>query len=373
MKLKTILSLALVIGIAAAVFYQGDDRQLSNPVSAQIGGGCGSFTAASYPCGNNETCGTGEYTSTAAFYNGPGINGQELRDVNCQGTSCGNVENVSTAYFNGYCCDQDNDGFEKTSCGGTDCNDDNYNINPGRPELCDSIDNNCNGQIDENCPTPTPEPTPTECPDNGDQWVCNQIHGQWHPFPECYCDEGSPIVIDINGDGFNLTSQENGVYFDLNGDGTVEHWSWTAGDSDEAWLALDRNGDGIINNGQELFGNFTPQPTPPAGTIPNGFLALADYDRTATGGNEDGRINRRDAVFSSLRLWQDTNHNGISEANELHTLPDLGLRRIDLDYRESRRTDEHGNRFKYRAKVRDAQDAQLGRWAWDVFLIRGTP
>jgi hypothetical protein len=116
---------------------------------------------------------------------------------------------------------------------------------------------------------------PVECP-QGYYYLCDQSSLQ--------CVKYSPIVIDVNGNGFNLTDGPSGVVFDLNGTNHRRLVAWTSTNSDDGWLALDRDNSGEIESGAELFGNATPQPNPPPGQLRNGFLALAEYDKLEAGG-----------------------------------------------------------------------------------------
>lgn len=190
--------------------------------------------------------------------------------------------------------------------------------------------------------------------------------GWWIPS-NCECLFDTPIIIDVARDGFNLTNPSEGVMFDLAATGNPRRHSWTVAGSDDAFLVLDRNNNGQIDNGTELFGNRTPQPI---STSPNGFIALAEYDQPQNGGNGNGRIDQNDSVYASLRLWQDVNHDGVSESSELHPLMSLGVVSIGFDYRESKRQDRNGNLFRYRAKAYTSLGTPGECWAYDVFLRR---
>jgi len=168
--------------------------------------------------------------------------------------------------------------------------------------------------------------------------------------------------------GFSGTDALHGVSFDIKGDGNPLKLAWTVASSKNGWLVLDRNGNGKVDNGQEMFGNYTPQPQC---SDPNGFLALKEYDKLENSGNGDGVIDSRDAVYNGLRIWIDANHNGMSEPSELFKLPDVGLSSLSLDFKASGKRDRYGNRYRFWAKVNG--NADVGKYAWDVYLTTLPP
>jgi hypothetical protein len=205
----------------------------------------------------------------------------------------------------------------------------------------------------------------------------------------------APIVVDTTNTGFKFSDPAKGHYvsFDFRGNGSYERFSWPEHGSGNAWLVYDRDGDGIIKNGTQLFGNFTPHSD---GGVPNhpnptGFLALAWYDRPAQGGNQDLMLDQHDAVWPKLKLWIDEHCYLYPDApcqsnpNELHTLESEGIASLTLVYGGNIKFDAVGNRFEFFAVVNpeshdkpDAKDwcqgcdlhqqSKDGRLMYDVFL-----
>ncbi len=149
-----------------------------------------------------------------------------------------------------------------------------------------------------------------------------------HKHPRLFwLPNADPLVLDLDGDGFEITlaSQPTPVLFDADGDSIKTATSWIK--SDDGLLVLDRNGNGTIDNGGELFGDQTIMTTGAnAGKrVDDGFTALADLDT-----NSDGVFNALDAQFGAVRIWRDSNADGISQPDELKTLIDSGVASITL-------------------------------------------
>lgn len=174
----------------------------------------------------------------------------------------------------------------------------------------------------------------------------------------CVCNRGSdicddppcpntPIIVSTTGQ-YRLTDPAGGVLFDLDADGLAEQVAWTAPDSDDAFLALDRNGNGMIDNGTELFGNVTPiyadAIDPPSR---HGFFALKYLEGPSYGTSDiDGILDDRDAAWAGLLLWTDRNHDGTSNPDELTRLNDAGFISISTYFRQAGRRDKFGNEFR---------------------------
>ena len=124
-----------------------------------------------------------------------------------------------------------------------------------------------------------------------------------------------PLVLDLDGDGLELTSMVTGVspMFDMDGDGFAEHTGWVA--PDDGILVVDADGNGSIDSVEEMFG----------GAGVSGFEELATHDD-----NDDGVIDAGDAIYSELRVWRDLDRDGVTDEGELFSLADLNITSIDL-------------------------------------------
>jgi hypothetical protein len=170
------------------------------------------------------------------------------------------------------------------------------------------------------------------------------------------------LNLGSNSSTFRLTSASDGVSFDVNGDGVAERVAWTEPSSSVVFLALDRNDDGRIADGSELFGTGTTRTD--GSRAKNGFEALKDFDA-----DSNGVIDARDPIYSSLRVWKDSNHDGFSDSGELFTLSSVGVVSIFTDYRQNKRVDKFGNSYRFESRAVFAKQKVEHDWrVFDVFL-----
>jgi hypothetical protein len=134
--------------------------------------------------------------------------------------------------------------------------------------------------------------------------------------------QGTPLILDLDGDGVKTLSYTAGVKFDLFADGKDVSTGWVS--SGDGLLVLDRNHDGAINDGSELFGSSTNLAS--GGKAADGYVALRELDS-----NHDGVISIDDAAFAELRVWVDGNSDGISAADETKSLTELGVTKLNLN------------------------------------------
>ncbi len=170
---------------------------------------------------------------------------------------------------------------------------------------------------------------PTVDPRVHDQWDPTlEPQDLWDPAPTPYEDayerakkRVSPLVFDLDGDGVETTAMTSGTFFDHRGDGFRELTGWVG--SDDGMLVLDRNSDGFINSGLELFGDQTVLTNGSRAT--DGFQALQELDS-----NLDGKISASDTAWGSLRVWRDADSDAFTDAGELVTLDSLGIRSVSV-------------------------------------------
>jgi hypothetical protein len=185
-------------------------------------------------------------------------------------------------------------------------------------------------------------------------------NGKGTPFDLCYgeashdpdiitvSDPYEPLVIDLNGDGVQTTGIDDMVWFDLDGNGVKDHMTWTNANTQEGFLWVNLSGKNRVDNGSELFGIGTVMPN--GSKAPDGFTALAMYDQASQGGNGDGVIDSRDAVWTKLRVWVDSNHDGVCDPGEVRPLAACNVDGISLTTVTANTVDAEGNRHELRSE-----------------------
>ena len=179
------------------------------------------------------------------------------------------------------------------------------------------------------------------------------------------CEE-SPIVIDLAQDGIHLGAKGVGVYFDIRGNGQETYIQWVREGGDEAFLARDLNGNGVIDDGSELFGNHTRLES--GEKAPNGFVALAQYDRPEFDGNNDGYINAADEIYSELVLWLDDDADGVCTPGEIYSLEEMQLTRLEIIPKSKRHYDKAGNYLAFWAEAYNDHARRSKHTMLDVFF-----
>lgn len=180
-------------------------------------------------------------------------------------------------------------------------------------------------------------------------------------------EDSCPLLLDMDLNGFHLVGTEDGVEFDLDADGVPEALGWTSRDALDGFLCWDRNRDGQINDGRELFGNSTPLAA--GGVAKNGYLAMAELDDPALGGNGDGILSNEDAIFRDLCVWFDLDHDGVSGQSELFTLEQVGVLELDTAFRSSWRRDRFGNVFRFGSRGQvEFRATERSFQTYDVFF-----
>ena len=142
-----------------------------------------------------------------------------------------------------------------------------------------------------------------------------------------------PLVLDLNGDGLHTLSLEEGVYYDYLSDGFDRKTGWLS--EEDGFLVYDKNQNGIVDNGSELFGNTAQKED--GSYYGTGLEMLKAMDS-----NQDGVIDSKDDIWSQLAVWQDKNSDGISQKEEMLSMDSLGITQFSLESENIQQTD-NGN------------------------------